>query len=839
MWYIFIWHQLINWEGYMALEKLVSVCINAYNSADVIGETIESVLNQTYKNLQIIIVDDCSTDNTAEIVKSYDDDRIELYTLPKNFNISNANNECLHRARGEYIAHIDSDDIWVEDKIEKQIKFLEENPYYGACFTHATLIDKTGRIFASGELPESFLTLFDRENMTQAGFVRKFYDSSNFLCHSSMVMRKSVYEKLGDHDLTLNKLHDYDYWIRMNFICPLYIYPEKLVLYRIWHANNSTLANKDVLGHNEEYVRIAYKLVNDCPREMFLEAFADKLQLKEYTDEELELEKAFVLGGALHMYPDNKVLEMKKLDELFKDKKYAELAEEKFGFTIRDLYNLHKNEVYFDKREADRIKESLNSFKELYESEKANAQSERERNAELSRLNAEAEQRIQELNAQYAELSGQYSLVVNSRSYRLFAPLRKIKKLFAILRSTREKYTSDGRKVTSRFMLYGFYGHNVGDDAFFDMLFKRYPDTMFYVLLERMVLDACSDNGYPDTMFYVLLKSSYEELFSRYPNVRFYDATRPDIIKINAFGEKFNQSNLFEKLLLKICDGVVHIGGSIYQQIGNWQLDFDIRKERNLSGKKFFAVSNNFGPYTGNSYRDMWAGEFKKWTDICFRDRYSYKLFSDIPTVRYAPDLLFSFPIEKKESEKKVSISVIDTLAPFRSMEKSTAEAYENKIVELIKRFSSDGYAVSLLSFCAFESDNAAVDRILAALPEEVSSNVKNVVYSNALSEITNEIETSEYVVATRFHAMILGYIAGKRVLPICYSEKMSNVISDLSLSESIITLDKLSSLTADELIPLANTVPEEKINELSHLATEQFAGFDKFISRHHGEIAE
>lgn len=801
----------------MALEKLVSVCINAYNSADVIGETLESVLNQTYKNLQIIVVDDCSTDNTAEIVKSYDDDRIELYTLPKNFNISNANNECLHRARGEYIAHIDSDDIWAEDKIEKQIKFLEENPQYGACFTHATLIDKTGRIFASGELPESFLTLFDRENMTQAGFVRRFYDHSNFLCHSSVVMRMSVYEKLGDHDLTLNKLHDYDYWIRMNFICPLYIYPEKLVFYRIWHANNSTLGNAETIGHNEEYVRIAYKLVNDCPRKIFLEAFSDKLQLKEYTDEELELEKAFVLGGALHMYPDNKVLEMKKLDELFKDKKYVELAEEKFGFTIRDLYNLHKNEIYFDKEESDKLKESLNSFKGLYESEKESARLEREKNAELSRLNAESEQRIQTLNAQYANLLGQYNLVINSRSYRLFSPLRKIKKLFAILRSTREKYTRDGRRVTSRFMLYGFFGHNVGDDAFFDMLFKRYPDTMFYIMHDP----------------------SYAEFFSRYPNVRFYDATRSDIIKINAFGEKFNQSNLFEKLLLKICDGVVHIGGSIYQQIGNWQLDFDIRQKRKLRGKKFFAVSNNFGPYTDNSYRDMWAGEFKKWTDICFRDRYSYNLFSDIPIVRYAPDLLFRFPIEKKESEKKVSVSVIDTLAPFRTIEKSTAEAYENKIVELIKRFSSDGYAVSLLSFCAFEGDNAAADRILAALPEEVSSNIKNVVYKNNLTEIANEIETSEYVVATRFHAMILGYIAGKKVLPICYSEKMSNVISDLSLSDSIITLDNLSSLTADELIPLANTVPEEKINEISHLATEQFAGFDKFVSRHHGEITE
>ena len=82
----------------MAQNKLVSVTINAYNAEKYIAKTIESVINQTYKNLQIIVVDDASTDATAEIVKSFDDSRIELYTLEHNGHISNANNECYRKA---------------------------------------------------------------------------------------------------------------------------------------------------------------------------------------------------------------------------------------------------------------------------------------------------------------------------------------------------------------------------------------------------------------------------------------------------------------------------------------------------------------------------------------------------------------------------------------------------------------------------------------------------------------------------------------------------------------------------------------------------------------------
>ena len=352
---------------------------------------------------------------------------------------------------------------------------------------------------------------------------------------------------------------------------------------------------------------------------------------------------------------------------------------------------------------------------------------------------------------------------------------------------------------------------------FFDMLFRRYPDVMFYILFE------------PD----------YAEFFSHYPNVRFYESTRPLVAKINALGRKLHKDNFFERLLIRLCDGAMHIGGAIYQQTGNWQLDFDIRKERKLFGRKFFAISNNFGPYSTDAYRDMWAKEFKKWTDICFRDEYSYKLFRDIPTVRYAPDLLFGYPIEQKETEKKVTVSLIDAFLDGRPFDKSTAEAYENTLTEMIKRFVSDGYRVSLLSFCEFEQDAVAADRIMSALPEETAKSVKSVVYRQSVGEAVGEIETSEYVIASRFHAMVLSYIAGKKVLPLCYSKKTSNVLTDLNLSDSPIMLEDISNFTADEIISRANAITEERKNELCEMSKQQFAGFDKFVKKRRGEIRE
>ena len=113
----------------------VSIITPTYNCAKFIGETIESVINQTHTNWEMIIVDDCSMDNTKEIVEQYskDDLRIKYVKLEQNSGAAIARNKAMDLATGKYMAFLDSDDIWSRYKLEKQIKFMEENKYNISC----------------------------------------------------------------------------------------------------------------------------------------------------------------------------------------------------------------------------------------------------------------------------------------------------------------------------------------------------------------------------------------------------------------------------------------------------------------------------------------------------------------------------------------------------------------------------------------------------------------------------------------------------------------------------------------------------------------------------------
>ena len=113
---------------------LVSVIMPSYNSSKYIEASIKSVLGQTYKNIELIIVDDCSSDNTVEIIKSFSDTRIRLFINETNQGAALSRNKALREAKGNYIAFLDSDDVWDLTKLESQIQYMKENNY---AFTYA------------------------------------------------------------------------------------------------------------------------------------------------------------------------------------------------------------------------------------------------------------------------------------------------------------------------------------------------------------------------------------------------------------------------------------------------------------------------------------------------------------------------------------------------------------------------------------------------------------------------------------------------------------------------------------------------------------------------------
>lgn len=126
-------------------EELISIIMPAYNCEDYVGEALDLVIKQTYQNWELIVIDDCSSDKTSEIIKDYllRDKRIKYHKLDKNSGAAVARNKAIDLATGKYMAFLDSDDLWSSDKLEKQINFMEKNKYVFTS-TSYTKVDDNG-----------------------------------------------------------------------------------------------------------------------------------------------------------------------------------------------------------------------------------------------------------------------------------------------------------------------------------------------------------------------------------------------------------------------------------------------------------------------------------------------------------------------------------------------------------------------------------------------------------------------------------------------------------------------------------------------------------------------
>lgn len=322
------------------MKKLVSVIIPSYNHDKYINECVMSVLNQTYKNIEVYVMDDCSTDNSVNVLKKIKDYRLKVLYSKKNKGTVRTINELMKKCNGEYIAIIGSDDIWETDKIEKQVKVLENNKKIGAVFSSAEIIDENNRIYTDDDAFNH--EIFRNENMKSSKRMRLFFEIGNHLCHSSSLIRKSVINKIGDYDITYRQLHDYDYWVRLINEYDIYIINEKLLKYRRFKKSKKNLSNNTcesmirVVNENNSIIGWMIKNIKD---KLFIEAFNDLFVNKNSsTTEELICEKYFLLMKYEFMGVVNMQLALSLVYEYHDKDKLFKTFEKKYNYYLKDFY---------------------------------------------------------------------------------------------------------------------------------------------------------------------------------------------------------------------------------------------------------------------------------------------------------------------------------------------------------------------------------------------------------------------------------------------------------------------------------------------------------------------
>jgi glycosyltransferase involved in cell wall biosynthesis len=211
---------------------LVSIVTTSYNYGRFIGRTIRSVLEQTYDHWELLIIDDGSTDDSVEVIQSFHDERIRFLGSGSSRGACVVYNEAYPHCRGQYVCSLDSDDYFVADKLEKMMRFLEDNPAIDVLGTQVLQVDGEGNAASdAGELHGWFNSNFDLNDPKNWLF-------QNHLCHSSVMIRKVAHDQVGPLDNALKLTPDYDFWLRgLGLGLRFAVLPEPLTCYRI-HGNN-------------------------------------------------------------------------------------------------------------------------------------------------------------------------------------------------------------------------------------------------------------------------------------------------------------------------------------------------------------------------------------------------------------------------------------------------------------------------------------------------------------------------------------------------------------------------------------------------------------------------
>lgn len=186
-------------------QPMVSIILPTYNRAEYLGEAISSVFGQNFSNFELIVVDDGSTDHTSQLVKQFCDPRL-IYLHQPNKGRSAARNNGLTKARGTYIAFLDSDDVYLEGKLDLQVAYLDKHPEFGMVYTPAYCIDSKGNLLDA----QPYFVIAEGNIYTQIAFFQPLT-----ITLPTVMVRREVLAAVGYFDEAMDRFEDTDLWRRI------------------------------------------------------------------------------------------------------------------------------------------------------------------------------------------------------------------------------------------------------------------------------------------------------------------------------------------------------------------------------------------------------------------------------------------------------------------------------------------------------------------------------------------------------------------------------------------------------------------------------------------------
>ena len=245
----------------------VSVIIPTYNRAHVLREAIDSVLTQRYSDLELLVVDDGSTDHTKEMMSSYTSKLTYIYQEHKG--VSAARNRGIKHAKGDYLSFLDSDDLWLPDKLSLQMKFMRYHPEIHICYTEEIWIRRGVRVNPM------------KKHRKYSGMIFEHCLPLCIVSPSSVLIARSLLEKVGVFDEEFEVCEDYDLWLRISARYPIYLIDIPLIIKRGGHDDQ---LSKAMNGQDRFRIKALVQLLEGdflsfCQRELAFKELKRKCEI--------------------------------------------------------------------------------------------------------------------------------------------------------------------------------------------------------------------------------------------------------------------------------------------------------------------------------------------------------------------------------------------------------------------------------------------------------------------------------------------------------------------------------------------------------------------------------